>query len=510
MGRFSEIDKGLVLFVLALLVGLALRLNGLAEQALSSFDEAAYILEGANIAGYEPSAPLYYARPGYVTLIAGFRLLWDDPIASARAVTLISFVASMLILWVFVGRIYGKTARNIAVIVFAVMPLNVYYGRLIYPDVLAAGLLLASIMFFLQAIAPCISESGKIRQKTQEVSRGWLLAAGFFAGYFVTVGSYRVAPVLAAVVAVCLITLFRLRGNDAKLKTKTFLAVLAALVPVVLFQVQFDFLDQMFNLAFLYPRESGTGLINVDPIYYLHVLIYFFIPVALYLVAFALLQLGSWRSGINTALSSLSEPRYQLLVVISVLPALFHTFYALRGVKLLTPSLPWIAIFFALGLARVPNSMVRNGLIGLSAILFIFQSQKVTHDMGYSGLYELADVAGQIPGVIVDNGGGWVLAVSSKTLDPNVTQLVPSWWCEWAPDMCDTEYKIMTNEQLNALDPIVKDQYEILSTHEVTMGKHAAHLSYLEGAAMPPSMKMESLWHEQSAITLYWHIVRQR
>ena len=510
MGRFSEIDKGLVLFVLALLVGLALRLNGLAEQALSSFDEAAYILEGANIAGYEPSAPLYYARPGYVTLIAGFRLLWDDPIASARAVTLISFVASMLILWVFVGRIYGKTARNIAVIVFAVMPLNVYYGRLIYPDVLAAGLLLASIMFFLQAIAPCISESGKIRQKTQEVSRGWLLAAGFFAGYFVTVGSYRVAPVLAAVVAVCLITLFRLRGNDAKLKTKTFLAVLAALVPVVLFQVQFDFLDQMFNLAFLYPRESGTGLINVDPIYYLHVLIYFFIPVALYLVAFALLQLGSWRSGINTALSSLSEPRYQLLVVISVLPALFHTFYALRGVKLLTPSLPWIAIFFALGLARVPNSMVRNGLIGLSAILFIFQSQKVTHDMGYSGLYELADVAGQIPGVIVDNGGGWMLAVSSETLDPNVTQLVPYWWCEWAPQICDTKYKIMSTEQLNALDPIVKDQYEILSTHEVTMGKHAAHLSYLEEAAMPPVMKLESIWQKKTALTRHWNIVQQR
>lgn len=278
----SETALTSVFVLMAIIAGFILRAYGLHDQPLSYFDEAAYILEAAKIAGYEPSAPQYYARPGYVFILAGIRFFWDEPIMAARVISIASFFGSIVVMWFLVDRIFDVRTRNLSIIIFSLLPLDVYYSRLIFPDSFSAFLLLSSGLFFLEATR---TEKFNVAGR-QSVDARWLIAAGFCAGYFLTVGSYRVAPIVATVGLVCITTMFRLMAEDRDLWWKSGLALLGVATPIVFFQSQYSFLDQMLNLAFLFPRQDGAGSIDLDPYYYTYIFVYFFFPIFITLLAY--------------------------------------------------------------------------------------------------------------------------------------------------------------------------------------------------------------------------------
>lgn len=425
---------------------------------------------------------------------------------AARVISIASFFGSIVVMWFLVDRIFDVRTRNLSIIIFSLLPLDVYYSRLIFPDSFSAFLLLSSGLFFLEATR---TEKFNVAGR-QSVDARWLIAAGFCAGYFLTVGSYRVAPIVATVGLVCITTMFRLMAEDRDLWWKSGLALLGVATPIVFFQSQYSFLDQMLNLAFLFPRQDGAGSIDLDPYYYTYIFVYFFFPIFITLLAYIVWRVLYWKKmNISYLLNSLWDPKIQLMLVASITPALFHTIYALRGIKVISPSLPWIAIFFAYNLGRIPLPIVRGAAVAFSAGFFLIQAQRLSSDMGYRGLPEMAEVAGQIRGLIADSGKGWMLAVSSSTIDPTATQLVPYWWCEWDDAVCEAPHRIFSAAEFAALEMDARARYEVLSEHELILSGTSAHIARLEGAAMPPGGRLGSFNVLTTPITSRWIIVRR-
>lgn len=496
--------------IAALSAGIFLRVNGLDEQSLNYFDEAAYVLEGAHIAGEEPSVSQYYARPGYVALIGAARYLWDDALSSARLVSLLSFVASVATMWILLPRLYGKEVRNYACLLFSVIPLDVYYSRLIFPDSLSAFLMLLSGLTFILAVSRDGKQKPEDRDYYQPVRTKWLIVSALSMGYFLTVGSYRVVPIVSAIGIFYLVTIIRCYKSDKLVLAKAALAVGIGSAPILIYQIKYSFINQMLTLAFLFPREGRTSSLNIDLLYYPYVLYYYFLPFIVMValsVGFLFIKSKKFKHALSV---SLHDPKIQLLIVAASAPALFHTFYALRGVKVISPSLPWMVILSSIILTTISVALIRSLVLLASMIYFALHSQNLSSAIGERGLQSFADSVGQYHGVISDKGGGWMLAASSKTLNPSRTRIAPYWQCDWDKTVCNADYKILSVTEFDAMDAQAKENHEVISEFETVLEKEGAHLATLELAALPPGSRLAMSKLPKGPYVSRWVLVRNR
>lgn len=146
---------------------------------------------GADVPPVEERGLYAHHPPGLVWLIAGAFRLFGESEATARVVPIIASLAGLWMLIVLTARRGGRELALCAGLVFALMPMNVYFGRMVNHEAVCLCLMLAAV-FAWQAAAP-----GRTAKTSAFALTGWgaaiaaiiwidwigVLFAGLFCGW---------------------------------------------------------------------------------------------------------------------------------------------------------------------------------------------------------------------------------------------------------------------------------------------------------------------------------------
>ena len=295
-------------------------------------DEAVYTGSAQALAGHralESMFPIFRAHPILVQLIIAQALRISDTDWSARAVTAGFGVLAVWLTYLLGARLYGRAAGLAAAGLLAVMPYHVLVSR----QVLLDGPMTCFGVLSLYCVVRAVDDA----------PRRWIAAAGAALGLAAL--SKETAVVLAGGLFVfgVVAATGRLRPRHLPIGLGVFLVVFSA-YPLGVKLAGASSTGQNFLLWQLLRRAN-------HPLWFYFTTLPSAIgPAVLLLAALALITQRSrlgWRE--------------RLLVCWTVVPALFFTFWPVKGYQYLLPVAPALTVLAAVPIARLWNT--RHGVL---------------------------------------------------------------------------------------------------------------------------------------------------
>lgn len=421
-------------------IGGMLRVWGLQDLELSYFDEAAYALEAAKMFGFEPSVDYYYARPGYIFWIGLSRLIFGDPLMSARLVGVGAYFLFAYLCAFPLKRIAGARTALLSLLFFSFSGLAVYYSRLILPDSVVPVFLFGAILLYVYGV-----ETNKI---------GVLMMSGILLGFSIVMGSYRIAPTIVILGLVAIWDVYKSRMTKVK---AIFLVALMAIVVVSWFDYKFSFFSQIIKVLKdgTFTRDQNIPKVLIDP--------FFFLVVIVASTGFVVVALGVIVDRFIGAKGGQDKGENRLLVQMSwaliLTPLVFHTIYYLRAPKVISISLPAMAFLAAIATARVRSSAVKIGMVSSFLILGFSQCFLFISGMGLRGSGSLYQRISKLEGIVAYSNAPSVLV--SVPIDVNRTKLVLGWDCAWIKVACNPDIRILNREAFLRMPVEERSQWQL-------------------------------------------------
>ena len=172
-------------------------------------------------------------------------------------------------------------------------------------------------------------------------------------------------------------------------------------------------------------------------------------------------------------------------------PIVFHTFYYLRAPKVISTSLPALAILMALATIQIRNKTIKNAALTMALGFSILQSLFVLNGMGLQNSTLFYNKLASLKGVVSYSNSLAVRAISD--VNPTQTTLVLGWDCEWIPIACNPDYSVVSQESYDRFDQEAREKWTVLESWNLKFIRAGSILYHLETYDSSPQKIMTSL-----------------
>ncbi len=480
MNKFSQSSniRFIVYGLLLLLLGIAVRLYNISSLELSYFDEGAYILEAARMFHREPSTDYYYARPGFDFLLGLTRFFVDDPALAGRLLSALGFAAIGIFILQPVRRIMGSKVALMSLSYLCLMALNVYYSRLIFPDSIVSAMLFGAITLHV------LSEEKK--------SSTLACYVGILLGLTIVTGSYRIGPTLISLMGVFIFTLIKKNFEIGFIK-RFAITLAPSLIIIYVFNKKFQFFTQIRTVLTASALTRDKDLSKLQPDFLFFIFVLAISTPFLVITATAIInRLKSKKSVDENEFSDPSSIYFtRLMWTLLLAPIIFHTFYYLRAPKVLSASLPALAILMAAATVKIKNQTLRVTTFVVAICVSITQCYFVLSGMGVRNSTAFYTKLASLEGVV---SYGNALVVKSVTpFNPAKTSIVLGWDCDWRPESCNPDYSVMSPTAYELLSTTDKKNWSVHESWDLKFVAWGSLLYQLETFDSSPKTILKNI-----------------